>query len=289
MKGKNMIKINNILQLIRVKHWVKNILIFIPLACSGLINYNNVLNCIIAFFSFCFASSFIYVINDIKDIEKDRLHPTKRNRPLASGKIKKSTAICIAVLVLILSISTNTLINNNIFNISFYILISYIIINIFYSFGLKNVAIVDIILLASGFILRVYYGAAIINVEVSDWLFLTILSASLFLGLGKRKKELMTSEKSRKVLQEYNEAFLDKFQYVMLGLTLVFYSLWVIEQDIKYLTFTIPLIIVVFMRYCLIIEKSNEGDPTTIFYQDKPLILLCIIYGLAMILLLSIF
>ena len=154
---------------------------------------------------------------------------------------------------------------------------------------MKNVAIVDIILLASGFILRVYYGAAIINVEVSDWLFLTILSASLFLGLGKRKKELMTSEKSRKVLQEYNEAFLDKFQYVMLGLTLVFYSLWVIEQDIKYLTFTIPLIIVVFMRYCLIIEKSNEGDPTTIFYQDKPLILLCIIYGLAMILLLSIF
>ena len=217
------------------------------------------------------------------------MHPTKRNRPLASGKIKKSTAICIAVLVLILSISTNTLINNNIFNVSFYILISYIIINIFYSFGLKNVAIVDIILLASGFILRVYYGAAIINVEVSDWLFLTILSASLFLGLGKRKKELMTSEKSRKVLQEYNEAFLDKFQYVMLGLTLVFYSLWVIEQDIKYLTFTIPLIILVFMRYCLIIEKSNEGDPTTIFYQDKPLILLCIIYGLAMILLLSIF
>lgn len=279
----------NYLKLIRVKHWIKNLLIFIPLICSGFITKNNIITCIAGFFSFCFASSFVYVINDIKDIEKDRLHPTKRNRPLASGKIKKSTAICIAVLVLILSISTNTLINNNIFNVSFYILISYIIINIFYSFGLKNVAIVDIILLASGFILRVYYGAAIINVEVSDWLFLTILSASLFLGLGKRKKELMTSEKSRKVLQEYNEAFLDKFQYVMLGLTLVFYSLWVIEQDIKYLTFTIPLIIVVFMRYCLIIEKSNEGDPTTIFYQDKPLILLCIIYGLAMILLLSIF
>lgn len=276
------------LKLIRVKHWVKNILIFIPLVCSGLINYNNVLDCIIAFFAFCLASSFVYIINDIKDIEKDKLHPTKRNRPLASGKIKKSTAIFIAVLVLILSISANTLINNSIFNTSFYILISYIIINLLYSFGLKNIAIVDIILLASGFILRVYYGAAIINVQVSDWLFLTILSGSLFLGLGKRKKELITSEKSRKVLQEYNEAFLDKFQYVTLGLMLVFYSLWVIEQNIKYLAFTIPLIIVIFMKYCLIIEKSDEGDPTTILYQDKVLMLLCLLYGISMILLLVI-
>lgn len=271
------------LNLIRVKHWVKNILIFIPLLCSGLINYNNVLNCIIGFFAFCFASSFVYVINDIKDIEKDKLHPTKRNRPLASGKIKKSTAIYIAVLMLILSISINTLINNNILNISLYILLSYIVINILYSFGLKNIAIVDIILLASGFILRVYYGAAIINVAVSDWLFLTILSGSLFLGLGKRKKELINSEKSRKVLQEYNEAFLDKFQYVTLGLMLVFYSLWVIEQDIKYLSFTIPLIIIIFMRYCLIIEKSDEGDPTTILYQDKFLMILSLIFGISMI------
>ena len=143
--------------------------------------------------------------------------------------------------------------------------------------------IVDIILLASGFILRVYYGASIINVEVSDWLFLTILSGSLFLGLGKRKKELITSEKSRKVLQEYNEAFLDKFQYVTLGLMLVFYSLWVIEQDIKYLSFTIPLIIIIFMRYCLIIEKSDEGDPTTILYQDKFLMVLSLIFGISMI------
>ena len=138
-------------------------------------------------------------------------------------------------------------------------------------------------MLASGFILRVYYGAAIINVAVSDWLFLTILSGSLFLGLGKRKKELINSEKSRKVLQEYNEAFLDKFQYVTLGLMLVFYSLWVIEQDIKYLSFTIPLIIIIFMRYCLIIEKSDEGDPTTILYQDKFLMTLSLIFGLSMV------
>lgn len=276
------------LKLIRIKHWIKNILIFIPLLCSGLINYNNVIDCIIGFFAFSFASSFIYIINDIKDIEKDKLHPTKKNRPLASGKVKKSTAIYIAIFLITLSIASNFLINNSIFNLSLYLLFAYIIINILYSFGLKNIAIIDIILLASGFILRVYYGASIINVEVSDWLFLTILSGSLFLGLGKRKKELITSEKSRKVLQEYNEAFLDKFQYVTLGLMLVFYSLWVIEQDIKYLSFTIPLIIILFMRYCLIIEKSDEGDPTTILYQDKFLMLLSLLYGISMIIFLVI-
>lgn len=276
------------LKLIRIKHWIKNILIFIPLLCSGLINYNNVIDCIIGFFAFSFASSFIYIINDIKDIEKDKLHPTKKNRPLASGKVKKSTAIYIAIFLITLSIASNFLINNSIFNLSLYLLFAYIIINILYSFGLKNIAIIDIILLASGFILRVYYGASIINVEVSDWLFLTILSGYLFLGLGKRKKELITSEKSRKVLQEYNEAFLDKFQYVTLGLMLVFYSLWVIEQDIKYLSFTIPLIIILFMRYCLIIEKSDEGDPTTILYQDKFLMLLSLLYGISMIIFLVI-
>lgn len=271
---------NNYLALIRVKQWVKNLLIFIPLICSRLINYNNILICIIGFFAFCFASSFVYVINDIRDIEKDKLHPTKKSRPLASGKIKKYQAKIIAILMLFIAIIINSMIHKSFLNLSSYLLISYIIINILYSFGLKNVAILDIALLASGFVIRVYYGASIINVEVSDWLFLTILSASLFLGLGKRKKELIQNINSRKVLKEYNEAFLDKFQYLSLGLTLVFYSLWTIEQDTKFIIFTIPLIIIIFMKYCLNIEKNNEGDPTTILYQDKVLMMLCIIYGL---------
>ena len=223
----------NYLKLIRVKHWIKNVLIFIPMVCAGIVTYDNILSCIGGFFSFSFASSFIYIINDIKDIEKDKLHPRKKNRPLPSGKVKKSTAIYIAVLMVILAITINSIINNNFLNTSLYFLIGYIIINIFYSMGLKNVAIVDIVLLASGFVIRVYYGASIINVDVSSWLFLTIMSASLFLGFGKRKKELIHSKDSRKVLQEYNEAFLDKFQYLSLCLTIVFYSLWTIEQSVK--------------------------------------------------------
>ena len=276
------------IELIRAKHWIKNLLIFIPLICSGFINAENVLNLIIGFFSFSFISSFVYIINDIKDIEKDKLHPRKKKRPLPSGKITKKRAILISIILLIASLSFNYIIYKEILNVSFYLLLAYMIINILYSMGLKNIAILDIILLATGFIIRVYYGASIINVQVSDWLFLTILNASLFLGLGKRKKELINNKDSRKVLKEYNESFLDKFQYISLGLMLVFYSLWTIEQDIKFLSLTIPLLIIIFMKYCLIIEKSDEGDPTTILYQDKMLLFLCLIYGISMILFLVI-
>ena len=271
------------LELIRIKHWIKNILIFIPIVAAKLIDFNNVISVILGFFSFSFMTSSIYIINDIKDIEKDKLHPRKKSRPLPSGKIKKATAIYIAIFMIILSILINTYINKNIFNNSLYFLLIYFIINLGYSFGLKNIAILDVVILSTGFILRVYYGASLLNIEVSDWLFLTILNASLFLGLGKRKKEIGQSKNSRKVLSEYNENFLDKFQYVTLTLMLVFYSLWVTGQNIKYLFLTIPLIMIIFMKYTLIIEKSNEGDPTTILYQDKLLICLCGIYGITMI------
>lgn len=272
------------LKLIRVKHWVKNLLIFIPIICAGLISKDNVISCIKAFFAFSFSCSFVYIVNDLRDIEKDKLHPRKKNRPLPSGKIKKSTAIVIAIVMIILSIIINYFINNTFLNNSLYFLLGYVLINMAYSMGLKNVAIVDIVILASGFVLRVYYGASIIAVDVSSWLFLTIMSASLFLGLGKRKKELIHNKDSRKVLKEYNEAFLDKFQYLSLALTIVFYSLWTIDESIKYLYLTIPLLIIIFMKYTLNIEKNDEGDPTTILYQDKSLLVLCLIYGITMLL-----
>ena len=274
------------LELIRAKHWIKNILIFIPLLCSSEFNKNDIIKIIFAFIAFSFATSFIYIINDIRDIEKDKLHPRKCQRPLPSGIIKKNIAIYIAIIMIALSIIINCLINKSIINIPLYLLLTYVIINLLYSWNLKNIAIVDVVILASGFVIRVYYGASINNIEVSSWLFLTILNASLFLGLGKRKKELEKNKESRKVLEEYNKDFLDKFQYIELALTLVFYSLWAMEQNIKYLAFTIPLVIIIFMRYCLIIEKSDEGDPTTILYQDRMLIILSVLYMILMFLIL---
>ena len=274
------------LELIRIKHWIKNILIFIPLISNGKLIISNVLNCIICFIAFSFMSSFVYILNDIKDIEKDKLHPRKKKRPLPSKRIKKSIAIYIAILMLIASIIINTLINKNIFNISLYLLLLYMIINISYSCGLKNIAILDIVLLAAGFVIRIYYGASIVEIEVSNWLFLTVLNGSLFLGLGKRKKELINNKDTRKVLIEYNESFLDKFQYLTLTLMIIFYSLWSMEKNINYLMFTIPILMIIFMKYCLIVEKSDEGDPTTILYQDKFLLFLCTFYVIIMFIIL---
>ena len=163
-------------------------------------------------------------------------------------------------------------------------LLAYLVINLFYSFGAKDIPILDIAILATGFILRVYYGAFIINVPVSNWLFLTILSASLFMGLGKRKKELKIKEDVRKVLKEYNENFLSSFMNICLGLLIVFYSLWTIEQNISYLFLSIPMLIIILMQYMLYMENSDEGDPTTILFQSKPLIVSVLIYLIFMIL-----
>ena len=267
------------LKLIRIKHWIKNFLIFVPMLCARVINLNNIYVIILGFFSFCFASSFIYIMNDIKDIEKDKLHPVKKNRPLASGKITKRNGIILSVIMLVISLALSILAQKKIISSSLIILLSYIVINIFYSFELKNYAIIDVVLLTAGFVLRVYYGAALLNIVVSSWLFLTVMSGALFLGLGKRKKELINHKDVRTSLEEYNENFLDKFQYTCLSLTLVFYSLWAMEQDIKYILYTIPMVVTIFMRYCLVVEKNTEGDPATILYSDKILMGLCVIFA----------
>ena len=194
-------KIKIFLELIRAKHWIKNVLLFIPMVTAKLINFNNLYITSLGFISFSCLTSFVYIINDIKDIEKDKLHPRKKKRPLPSGKISKNIAIYIAILMVITSITINIFITKSLFNLSFIFLIIYLLMNLGYSFGLKDIAVLDIIILASGFVLRVYYGAEIIDVNVSNWLFLTILNASLFLGLGKRKKEFETNKNARKVLK----------------------------------------------------------------------------------------
>ena len=269
------------LKLIRVKHWVKNFLVFVPMLCAKLLNLNNIIVVLLGFFSFCFASSFIYIINDIKDIEKDKLHPVKRNRPIASGKISKKNGIILSIFMLIMALVLNVLSQKSFLNIALIMLVLYIIINIFYTFCLKNYAIVDVLLLTSGFIISVYYGAALLNIVVSSWLFLTVMSGALFLGLGKRKKELINNKKVRISLKSYSENFLDKFQYTCLSLTLVFYSLWAMEQNIKYLLYTIPIVVTIFMRYCLVVENNTEGDPATVLYSDKSLMGLCLLFAIS--------
>lgn len=274
-------------KLIRVKHWPKNILIFLPVFFSSNILSTKYLKIsLIAFIVFCLSASIVYIINDLNDLEKDKNHPIKKTRPLASGKIKLSTAI-ITIIVLILASLIISLylysITNNILVIL--IPIIYIVVNILYSIILKDIPIIDVSVIVLGFVLRVMYGGVVTGIEVSKYLYLMIIFGAFFLGFGKRRNEILKNgTKSRKSLDYYNHSFLDKNMYVMLGLAVVSYTLWCVDKDTisrignDYLFWTIPLVIIILQIYSLNIEGNSHGDPIDVFFSDKKLIVMSIIY-----------
>lgn len=272
------------IKLIRVKHYIKNILIFLPIIFSkNITNLEYLTKTIFAFFIFCLLSSAIYILNDLIDIERDRKHPTKRNRPLASGEITKKQAMIIMLIILLLCIiGSIILLKNNI--ISCLILIIYLLLNIAYSYKLKKVPIIDIVILALGYLLRVLYGASVIMVPVSNWLYLTVLSVSFYMGMGKRRSEInvLKKDNTREVLKYYNTNFLNENMYMCLTLAIVFYSLWCIDaskQINNYINiiYTIPIVVIISMKYSLNIEKGNYEDPVEIILKDKTIIILSII------------
>ena len=271
------------IKLLRIKHWIKNGLILLPMVCSYSFSKENIIMTLLAFLSFSLMASFVYIMNDIRDVEKDRKHPRKMHRPIASGAISIPKAVIIAVIVLGLSIVLNYLATQSLFNTALGILLLYLANNICYSFGMKNIPIVDVLLLTAGFVFRIYYGAAIVGVPVSSWLFLTVLTASLYLGLGKRRKEFNNSEEVRPVLKYYDKRFIENFMNISLTLVIVFYSLWTMEQTNPLLYFSIPLLIVIFMQYMLFMETGNEGDPVTLLFQHKSLMATTLIYIVYMI------
>ena len=269
-------KIKNYLKLIRVKHYIKNILLFVPMFFAHSLTRASLKESLIGFVSFSFMASVIYIVNDIKDLKNDINHPTKKNRPLASGKVSKKEAYIIALILFVLSLLMNYFVKERILSYSF--LITYFCLNLFYSFGLKKKPIVDIFLLVSFYILRIYYGGSIVGVHISDYLFLTVAFAALYLTFGKRRNEFIKSKDTRDVLKYYNKEFLDKFMYLSLALTLIFYSLWAKEQNVEYLTFSVLLVLAIFLKYSLIVESDSDGDPTEIIFKDKTILMLGALY-----------
>lgn len=285
-------KIKSMIKLMRPKHYLKNVLIILPLFFSKIeLNWNIILNLLYGLISFSLMCSVVYIINDIKDAKNDRLNSKKRTRPIASYMVKPWEAIIFAIILLALSILFHYLIFG--FKIlPLLILLSYLSINLSYSFGLKNVPIIDVFLLALCYLIRVFYGGRIVVVSISAWFYLTILCASLFMGLGKRRNEINSENINvRKVNKLYTNKFLDKNMYTYLSLTLAFYSLWAVsihdtlnQINSIILLATIPLVYIIMMRYSLNIEdNSNSGDPINVMFKDKWLIVLCVIYVVAII------
>ncbi|GFI23503.1 decaprenyl-phosphate phosphoribosyltransferase [Lachnospiraceae bacterium] len=283
-----MYKITVWVKLFRVKHYIKNFLIFVPLFFSG--NFGSSIEQIkklmIAFIAFSLMSSLVYIINDINDRDADRLHEIKCKRPIASGQIQISHALIVAVILAITLFGLNWLAMEKPINKGLFYLLLYLILNLLYSFRLKNIPIVDVMILASGFLIRIMYGAQISNIRASDWLILTIIAFSLYMGLGKRRNEILKQgehTQTRIVLKQYTYEFCDKMMNASMTLGIAFYSLWTISMTYSnILIWSILLVIFICMKYTLIIEGNSHGDPVDVLLKDKMLIVVFFIYAIYM-------
>lgn len=277
-------KIKQYLKLMRPKHYIKNCLVFAALACSGhLFEKDRFLAGVVGFAAFSFVSSVVYIVNDIQDREKDACHPTKRNRPIAAGTVSVPAAWIMAFLLLVAALGCNAAV----FHVSStLLLLLYLGLNLGYSFGLKNVPLVDVTILTAGFLIRVLYGAVATGIVISDWLWLTVIAISFYFSLGKRRNELqkISGGETRAVLAFYTPRFLDKAMYMCLGLANTFYALWCMDAGTTKmyggvsLILTVPIVLLITLRYSMDVEGDSDGDPVEVLLHDKVLILLCGVY-----------
>lgn len=266
-----------VLELMRPKQWIKNFFVFAAIVFSGnFFNANLLMSNILTFILFCFTSSSIYILNDIVDIEKDRCHPDKKRRPLPSGRVSKKIAIILDILIA-LGIVWSSYKMLNILILS--VLVVYMFINILYCFKLKNVVIIDVMVITLGFVLRVESGSVATGVQVSPWLFLCTILLSLFLGLNKRKSEIITLKDKRsshrKILEEYSVHMIDKMLTIVTPSILMAYCLYTFSStQSKTMIFTIPFVLYGIFRYEYLVDKENVGGkPEAVFEKDIPFLI----------------
>ena len=280
----------------RPKQWTKNVFIFAALLFDiKLLDVTHGGRTTLAFILFCILSGSVYLINDLTDIDRDRQHPVKRNRPLASGGLSKPWAVSAAIVLPIIALSLSFLLQP-LFGL---IALVYFVIQLFYSFGLKDVVILDVLIIAAGFVLRVAAGSAVAEAErFSPWLYVCITLLALFLALGKRRNELLLLEASalghRKVLQEYSPQLLDEMIALVTSSTVIAYSLYTFSAENlppnKSMMLTIPFFLYSIFRYLyLIYQKNLGGSPEEILLRDVPFVISNLCWGVTVVLILYVF
>jgi decaprenyl-phosphate phosphoribosyltransferase len=271
-----MSKIRAYITLARPHQYIKNGFIFLPIFFAHkLFDYHALIQTCWAFAVFCFGSSSVYVINDIFDIKTDRLHPTKKARPLAAGNLEWKEALIFAGILLVASISLT------LYALGFMLLIllvSYLFLNYLYSFKIKNYAIVDVTAIAIGFVIRVFAGGVAANVMVSHWLIIMTYLLALFLAFAKRRDDLILLSRGHKVrqnIQNYNLEFVSLSMAVMSGVIIVSYILYTVSPEVinvhktPNLYLTTLWVIVGLLRYMQItFVEEQSGSPTTIIWKD---------------------
>jgi len=272
--------ISSIIKLIRVKHWVKNLFVFIPAFFSGEINWLNILSLFMLFLAFSITASSIYVVNDMMDIEKDRMHPTKRNRPLASGEV----SIIQAIILLFFLIVTMSLLLWFSVNAWKFILI-YFLMNLLYSFWLKNISIIDISIISIGFVLRVLAGGGEIDVVVSQWLIVMVFLLCISLAISKRRDDLIITSienkaNLRKSLSGYTLGFIDTVNTMTFTITVIAYIMYTLSpvtiermnSGNVYLT-SIFVIVSIFRYIQITLIEEKSGSPIMILIKDKMILI----------------
>lgn len=267
------------IKLVRPKDWAKNAFLFIPLFFAGqLFDFSRIEHLIAGFFAFSFVASTVYILNDYRDMEDDRKHPVKRNRPLAAGLVKPGAAIVIALALFITGFVLAYFADAHFRFIA--VLASYFAINLMYSLGLKNISVLDILIIAAGFVLRIKGGGYIAGVDVSPWLTLMVLLLSLFMAIGKRRDDIMlkleTGTDMRKSIKGYNMEFLNTMLGLFSAIIIVTYIMYTLSPKTferlnnYHLYYTAVFVIAGLMRYLQIILVQNEaGSPTDILYKDR--------------------
>jgi len=271
---------------LRPQQWIKNLFVFAPLIFSqNILNRALVFRAGLAFVSFCLISSAVYLINDLRDIEEDRQHPVKSQRPLASGRLKKSAAVA-ALAVLVPAGFLVALLINRPFTL---VALGYFVLQIAYTLWLKHVVILDIFVVAAGFLLRVVAGGLAISVYLSSWLLLCTALLALFLAMGKRRHELVLMEgqasNHRPILKEYSTYLLDQMISVVTASTLIAYCLYTISEETiskfgtRNLIFTVPFVLYGIFRYLYLIhQKTGGGTPESLIIRDRPLLIAIVLW-----------
>lgn len=271
-------KIKHYLQLMRLHQWVKNFFIFLPLFFSFKMDHISLLIADLwAFVGFCLIASSIYIINDWNDIATDLLHSEKRNRPLASGAINKKEASLMILSLVAVGVSVYIFVLGN--YIALVLLVSYFILNIFYSLRLKHIPVIDISIVAIGFVIRIFIGGVVTDTPLSRWIVVMTFLLAIFLALGKRRDDVViyeeTGDKVRKNVDGYNIPFLNVAIVVVAAVMMVAYIMYTISPEVTErngdnLYLTSFFVFVGLFRYLQIIfVEEGSGNPTLIFLKDN--------------------
>jgi len=277
-----------LLKTMRPRQWTKNAFLFAALVFDGkLFHLTAFLRTLAGFGLFCLISSAVYIFNDLLDVEADRRHPIKKNRPIASGKLPVPVAVAVGTVLVLFSLIAGVLLA---WQFALTILV-YFALMLVYSKWLKNVLILDVLIVAAGFVLRVHAGTTLIVVErFSPWLYVLMTLLALYLGFGKRRAELALlsdgANNHRKVLGGYTIPLLDQFITIVSGTTIVAYALYTFFRPAapESLMLTIPFVVYAIFRYLYLVQvKEIGGEPEEILLSDRPLQFSILLWGLAVL------